>query len=307
MGRRPPLPPPPPRATSRRSPATRSPGCLWMVRPRCSTPRWRRTTATSSTSSAGRWVGGAGGSAAQAVAPCKACRKLPTLPVFSSTPVTNPPASLPPLTTAQYGLSASKQVRGKAERALAALQAAAPGSGALSLERDVLPKLELLESLSPRLGWKVFCRYPEAFASPDAVEAWGLLAALLFAADIPAEQVHRGWPCCVAGWRGRSVSPPRPLPTLHSVRSSPPSPSLVPPRATPHHRSPRCSCATRASSSTPSSAPTTCAASSPGCKATCGWLGETSSRSSTPAPACCRRAGTIVRRGESSISSMGPA
>lgn len=51
------------------------------------------------------------------------------------------PSPLPP--GLQYNLSARKQVRGKADRALAALRTAEPGADALSLQRDVLPKLEV--------------------------------------------------------------------------------------------------------------------------------------------------------------------
>lgn len=47
----------------------------------------------------------------------------------------------------------------------------------------------MLEALSPGLGWGVFRRYPEQFASPDAVESWRLLAAYLFTLGIPGEQV----------------------------------------------------------------------------------------------------------------------
>ena len=51
---------------------------------------------------------------------------------------------------------------------------------------------QLLEALSPGLGWKVFRRYPEEFASPDALECWRVLAAFLFTTvGIPPEQVRR--------------------------------------------------------------------------------------------------------------------
>ena len=138
-------------------------------------------------------------------------------------------------------------MRGKAERALAALREVQPDAAHLSVERDILPKLEvragtactgctgcrllgllgcckqracqpggelllpsacprlptsaplhpthrrlqLLEGLSPGLGWKVFRDYPEQFASPDAVECWRMLAAYLFTIGIEPEQVGR--------------------------------------------------------------------------------------------------------------------
>jgi hypothetical protein len=53
--------------------------------------------------------------------------------------------------------------------------------------------VQLLEALSPGLGWKVFRRYPEQFASPDALECWRVLAAFLFTTvGIPPEQVRPG-------------------------------------------------------------------------------------------------------------------
>lgn len=48
---------------------------------------------------------------------------------------------------------------------------------------------QLLEGLSPGLGWKVFRDYPEQFASPDAVECWRMLAAYLFTIGIEPQQV----------------------------------------------------------------------------------------------------------------------
>lgn len=89
----------------------------------------------------------------------------------------------------QYKLYDRRQVRGKAARALAALQVAQPGAEALSLQRDVLPKLQLLEALSPGLGWKVFRQFPEEFVSPEAVERWRVAAAYLFTVGIPPEQI----------------------------------------------------------------------------------------------------------------------
>lgn len=56
-------------------------------------------------------------------------------------PLLTPPRPLHP--PVQYNLGARKQVRGRAARALAALQATEPSVSQLSLERDVLPKLEV--------------------------------------------------------------------------------------------------------------------------------------------------------------------
>lgn len=89
----------------------------------------------------------------------------------------------------QYELSERRQVRRRTERALAALREAEPEAQALSLRRDVLPKLELLEAVSPGLGWRVFSRFPEEFASPEAVERWRLAAAYLFTVGVPPEQI----------------------------------------------------------------------------------------------------------------------
>lgn len=39
---------------------------------------------------------------------------------------------------------------------------------------------QVLDQLSPGLGWKVFCRYPEEFAHPDALDLWRIMAAILY-------------------------------------------------------------------------------------------------------------------------------
>ncbi|PSC71512.1 mTERF domain-containing mitochondrial [Micractinium conductrix] len=91
----------------------------------------------------------------------------------------------------QYHLYERRQAKGSAARALSALQAAQPGAEALSLRRDVLPKLELLEAISPGLGWRVFRRWPEEFGSPEAVERWRLAAAYLFTVGVPPEEISR--------------------------------------------------------------------------------------------------------------------
>ena len=59
------------------------------------------------------------------------------------------------------------------------------------------PRPQVLEGLSPGLGWKVFRDFPEQFASPDAVECWRLLAAYLFTQGIEPQQARaRLLRCC---------------------------------------------------------------------------------------------------------------
>lgn len=64
--------------------------------------------------------------------------------------------------------------------------------------------MQVLEALAPGLGWRVFCRYPEVFASPDAVECWRLAAAYLFTLGVAPDQVgeRRAWGfvCSAAAW-----------------------------------------------------------------------------------------------------------
>lgn len=195
--------------------------------------------------------------------PCGLSR-LPVPPNFNVPPAHHSTASPDP-PAPQYKMTARRQVRGKVERALAALREAQPDAAHLSVERDVLPKLEvrgeggreggregrnavaacigplrliscacsssisvrrtgmtdarmtrppihptrpllhqLLEGLSPGLGWKVFRDFPEQFGSPDALECWRLLAAYLFTLGIEPEQVN-GWAgagAAIQGWIG---------------------------------------------------------------------------------------------------------
>lgn len=80
-------------------------------------------------------------------------------------------------------------VRSKVERAEGALCAVDPSRQCLSLQRDILPKTQLLDALSPGLGWKVFSRYPEEFAHPDAEDYWKIIAALLYTTGFSPEEV----------------------------------------------------------------------------------------------------------------------
>lgn len=80
-------------------------------------------------------------------------------------------------------------VRSKVERAEGALRSVDPSRQCLSLQRDILPKTQLLDALSPGLGWKVFSRYPEEFAHPDAEDYWKIMAALLYTTGFSPEEV----------------------------------------------------------------------------------------------------------------------
>jgi mTERF domain-containing protein len=81
-----------------------------------------------------------------------------------------------------YGIPYRSRVAAKVRRAAAALLAAEPSAGGVDLARDVAPKAELLEALSPGLGWRVFARYPEEFIHPDAADLWRIMAAYLYTA-----------------------------------------------------------------------------------------------------------------------------
>ena len=43
----------------------------------------------------------------------------------------------------------------------------------------VLRHMQLLDSLSPGLGWRLFVRYPEEFGHPDATDYWCMLSAVM--------------------------------------------------------------------------------------------------------------------------------
>jgi hypothetical protein len=80
-------------------------------------------------------------------------------------------------------------VRSKVQRAEGALLSIDPSRQFVSLHRDVLPKTQLLDALSPGLAWKVFSRYPEEFAHPDAEDYWKIMAALLYTTGFAPEEV----------------------------------------------------------------------------------------------------------------------
>lgn len=86
-------------------------------------------------------------------------------PLLFVQPLRSGRASLSASPAPQYKLSARKQVRGKAARALAALQATGQEEAQLSLERDVLPKLEVCAVCSQlrqdRDGLRAALRPPE--------------------------------------------------------------------------------------------------------------------------------------------------
>ena len=117
-------------------------------------------------------------------------------------PISSPPPPPPPPSDQQQQLNRVTQwfreyyslgphrapVHAKVEHAAAAFQAASPSRTVLSLEDDILSKAEFLDSLNPGLGWKVFCRYPEEFAHPDAEDSWKILVDLLYTIGFePAE------------------------------------------------------------------------------------------------------------------------
>jgi mTERF len=80
-------------------------------------------------------------------------------------------------------------VRSKVERAQGAMLAIDPSRQFLTLQRDILPKTQLLDALSPGLAWKVFSRYPEEFAHPDAEDYWKIMAALLYTTGFSPQEV----------------------------------------------------------------------------------------------------------------------
>ena len=50
---------------------------------------------------------------------------------------------------------------------------------------------QLLEALSPGLGWKVFARYPEDLVQPFATELWAVLAGYLFTLGFAPDKVGK--------------------------------------------------------------------------------------------------------------------
>ncbi|KAL4532706.1 hypothetical protein Ndes2526A_g08189 [Nannochloris sp. 'desiccata'] len=86
-------------------------------------------------------------------------------------------------------LYSRSNVRLKVERAERAMRSVDPSRQFLSLQRDILPKTQLLDALSPGLAWKVFSRYPEEFAHPDAEDYWKIMAALLYTTGFSPEEV----------------------------------------------------------------------------------------------------------------------
>ena len=52
--------------------------------------------------------------------------------------------------------------------------------GMVNVVEEFESRLELLDSISHMLGWKVLCRYPEEFAHKDAYDLWCIMTALLF-------------------------------------------------------------------------------------------------------------------------------
>lgn len=108
----------------------------------------------------------------------------------------------------RYSISERRQVASKVQTAMESLQLHLNHDAALivtnpmqssssslvphlSIQHDILPKIELLDSLKPGLGWRVFSRYPAEFAHPDAGEYWQIMAASLYAIDFSPDRITR--------------------------------------------------------------------------------------------------------------------
>jgi hypothetical protein len=105
----------------------------------------------------------------------------------------------------RYSISERKQVASKVQTAIESLQEHLNNEAALdtdkiqssslvpqlSIQHDILPKIELLDSLQLGLGWRVFSRYPAEFSHPDAGEYWQIMAASLYAIDFSPERITR--------------------------------------------------------------------------------------------------------------------
>eukprot|EP00890_Picochlorum_soloecismus_P004783 jgi/Picsp_1/5305/NSC_02666-R1_mterf domain-containing protein len=81
----------------------------------------------------------------------------------------------------RYPRSDERRVLKRVERAL-------DYNGQVTIDQ-ILLKLELLDSISPKLGWKVFCRYPEEFVDEDAHELWGIMTAILLTTGFSSDSI----------------------------------------------------------------------------------------------------------------------
>jgi len=97
-----------------------------------------------------------------------------------------------------YGLKDTYSLRSKIERAALAFQdyndsdggeAGCASNKSLSLQDNILPKTKILDALSPKLGWKVFSRYPEEFVHPDAEDYWRIMAAFLYTLGFDPDRI----------------------------------------------------------------------------------------------------------------------
>lgn len=106
----------------------------------------------------------------------------------------------------RYSISERRQVASKVQTAIESLREHFHNEAALidtnpihssslvphlSIQHDILPKIELLDSLQLGLGWRVFARYPAEFSHPDAGEYWQIMAASLYAIDFSPERITR--------------------------------------------------------------------------------------------------------------------
>lgn len=91
----------------------------------------------------------------------------------------------------RYSIEEKRRVEPRVDIALAALKAVEGDRTELLLERDILPKIELLDALTDGLGWSVFSRYPAEFGHPDAVDYWRIMAASLYAIGFSPERISQ--------------------------------------------------------------------------------------------------------------------
>lgn len=80
-----------------------------------------------------------------------------------------------------------KTVNAKVERVLLTFQSSS--TSPLSIEHDILPKLDILDSLRPSLGWDFLIYYPEEFIHPDAIELWSILVGFLYTVGYEPEGI----------------------------------------------------------------------------------------------------------------------
>lgn len=88
-----------------------------------------------------------------------------------------------------YGIRSLPWISNRVDRALSAFSQIVTEERAMCLQTDIMPKVTMLDALSPGLGWKVFSRYPEEFIHPDAEDYWRIMAACLYTTGFAPEGV----------------------------------------------------------------------------------------------------------------------